>query len=101
MTFDLAAESQQFETRRWLPLYSDRRWVGQFEASFPCVPDRANHFLAVRKSIFQLTSPQEGTPLLARCHPGHSGLLSQVHLPVGGARPRPCLEDFLDMLTCR
>jgi len=36
--------------------------------------------------------------LLARCNPDHVGLLSQVHLPVGGVRYRPCLEDFLDLL---
>jgi hypothetical protein len=36
--------------------------------------------------------------LLSRCNPGHVGLLSQVHLPVGGVRYRPCLEDFLELL---
>ncbi|WP_433871873.1 hypothetical protein [Saccharopolyspora sp. CA-218241] len=36
--------------------------------------------------------------LLARTNPKHSGMLSKVHLPVGGARGRPCLEDFLQML---
>jgi hypothetical protein len=109
-------------------LYSDGKHVGELHVSYHCAPDRADNFLAVRKSMFQLTSPQEGTPLLrldfnqnankvpaahwnvhgergatsvilARCNPKHSGLLSQVHLPVGGTRTRPCLEDFVDMLV--
>jgi hypothetical protein len=108
-------------------LHSEGRHVGDLQVLYHCEPDRADRFLAVRKSMFQLTSPQEGTPLLrldfnqaankvpaahwnvhgergatsvmlARCNPRHSGLLSQVHLPVGGTRGRPCLEDFLDML---
>ncbi|MCP2255749.1 hypothetical protein LY13_004531 [Prauserella aidingensis] len=37
--------------------------------------------------------------LLARCNPRHEGLLSQVHIPVGGPRYRPCLEDFLERLV--
>jgi hypothetical protein len=36
--------------------------------------------------------------LLGRTNPKHSGMLSKVHLSVGGARGRPCLEDFLQML---
>ncbi|MFR9728994.1 hypothetical protein ACL03H_07160 [Saccharopolyspora sp. MS10] len=36
--------------------------------------------------------------ILARTNPKHSGMLSKVHLSVGGARARPCLEDFLQML---
>lgn len=39
------------------------------------------------------------TALLARNNPGHSGELAKVHLPVGGARMRPCLEDLLQMLV--
>lgn len=110
-----------------LRLYSAGKHVGDLHVSYHCEPDRQNSFLAVRKSMFQLTSPQEGTPLLrldfnqdaykvpaahwnvhgergatsvmlARCNADHSGLLSQVHLPVGGTRGRPCLEDFLDMV---
>lgn len=110
-----------------LKLHSDGKHVGELAVSYHCAPDRPGHYLAVRKSMFQLTSPQEGTPLLrldfdhamhtvpaahwnvhgergatsvmlARCNPDHSGLLSQVHLPVGGIRWRPCLEDFVDLL---
>lgn len=36
--------------------------------------------------------------LLVRNKPDHSGDLAKVHLPVGGARMRPCLEDFLQLL---
>lgn len=35
--------------------------------------------------------------LLARSNPEHVGLLSKVHLPLGGARMRPCLEDVLQL----
>ena len=37
--------------------------------------------------------------LLVRNRPGHSGELSKIHLPVGGARMRPSLEDFLQLLV--
>jgi hypothetical protein len=39
------------------------------------------------------------TNLLVRNNPDHSGELSKVHLPVGGARMRPCLEDLLQLLV--
>lgn len=110
-----------------LRLHSDKKYVGELHVLYHCAQDRDNSFLAVRKSMFQLTAPKVGTPLLrldfdqkahtvpaahwnvhgergdtsvmlARCNSKHSGLLSQVHLPVGGTRARPCLEDFLDML---
>ncbi|MBO0822439.1 MAG: hypothetical protein J2P27_01110 [Actinobacteria bacterium] len=38
------------------------------------------------------------TRLLGHNLPDHSGELSKVHLPVGGPRMRPCIEDFLQML---
>jgi hypothetical protein len=110
-----------------MSLYSEGKHVGDLHVSYHCARDQANDYLAVRKSMFQVTSPQEGTPLLrldfnqaanavpaahwnvhgergatsvmlAWCNAKHSGLLSQVHLPVGGIRGRPCLEDFIDML---
>ena len=37
--------------------------------------------------------------LLVRNRPDHSGDLAKVHLPVGGVRMRPCLEDFLQLLV--
>lgn len=110
-------------------LLSGGQPIGYLAVSFHCAPDRENRHLAVRKSQFQLAPRSEGTPLLrvdflhkshsvpaahwnvhaergatsvllARCNPKHSGFLSQVHLPVGGTRARPCLEDFLEMLIC-
>ncbi|MBV9144090.1 MAG: hypothetical protein JO115_24760 [Pseudonocardiales bacterium] len=39
------------------------------------------------------------TNLLVRNNPDHSGELSKLHLPVGGARMRPCLEDLLQLLV--
>jgi hypothetical protein len=39
------------------------------------------------------------TSLSARNNPDHSGELSKLHLPVGGARMRPCLEDLLQLLV--
>ncbi len=39
------------------------------------------------------------TNLLVRHNPDHSGELSKLHLPVGGARMRPCLEDLLQLLV--
>lgn len=112
-----------------MPLYANGKHVGDLEVSYYCAIDSAGQYLAVRKSSFQLSSPQEGTPLLrldydqaahsvpavhwnvhaergatsvmlARCNPKHAGLVSQVHLPVGGVRGRPCLEDFLELLIC-
>jgi hypothetical protein len=38
------------------------------------------------------------TALLVRQPKRHSGEFSKVHIPVGGVRGRPCLEDFLQML---
>lgn len=111
-----------------ISLLSAGKPVAKLYFSYLCSPDQAGTYLAVRKSTFQLTSLQEGPPLLrldydhkmhsapqvhwnvhaergatsvllARCNPKHHGLLSQVHLPVGGTRYRPCLEDFLEMLV--
>lgn len=36
--------------------------------------------------------------LLGRTNRDHSGLLSKLHLTVGGSRMRPCLEDFIDLI---
>lgn len=39
------------------------------------------------------------TALLVRNKPDHSGDLAKVHLPVGGVRNRPSIEDFLQLLV--
>jgi hypothetical protein len=38
------------------------------------------------------------TRVLARSNPDHNGELSKIHLPVGGFRMRPSIEDVLQML---
>jgi hypothetical protein len=38
------------------------------------------------------------TRVLARSNPDHNGEVSKVHLPVGGFRMRPGIEDVLQML---
>lgn len=102
--------------------------VGYLRAVFQCTSDTAHNYLAVHKSIFELlgfsdrqpiarldfvrdahTAPaahwnihaERGTVsrLLGRTNPDHPGVLSALHFPVGGARMRPCLEDFLHFLV--
>jgi len=115
------------EKSQSIRLLHDGAHVADLNLYYWCAPDHADSHLAVRKSSFEVRSLQEGTPLLrldylhdarsvpaahwnvhaergaasvllARCNPKHKGLLSQVHIPVGGTRYRPCLEDFLEML---
>lgn len=89
------------------------------------IADSAERYLAVAKSEFELrinrrpllrldfgrdfhsvpgchwnVHAERGavTHLLAKNDRDHSGELSKVHLPVGGMRMRPCLEDFLQLL---
>jgi hypothetical protein len=110
-----------------IPLLHNGAHVANLGIYYRCVPDQSRSYLAVRRSQFEVHSLQEGTPLLrfdyaydahsvpaahwnvhaergatsvllTRCNPKHQGLLSKVHLPVGGTRYRPCLEDFLEML---
>ncbi|OZM72652.1 hypothetical protein CFN78_13530 [Amycolatopsis antarctica] len=111
-----------------IPLYAGEKPIASLLVNFRCEPDQTGEYLAVRKSEFSISSTLEGTPLLrcdfdqkahsvpaahwnvhaergavsvllARNNRKHSGLLSEVHLPVGGSRFRPCLEDFLDMVV--
>jgi hypothetical protein len=92
-----------------------------------CTEDSVQRYLAVQKSSFEFQALGDRTPLLrldydraahtvpsahwnvhgergavshllARTAGGHAGGLSDLHLTVGGARHRPCLEDFLDLL---
>lgn len=101
--------------------------VGCLRVTFQCTSDTAWTYLAVHKSTFELlgfldrqpiarldfvrdahTAPaahwnihaERGTVsrLLGRTNPDHAGALSALHFPVGGARMRPCLEDFLHFL---
>lgn len=102
--------------------------VGYLRVTFQCTSDTLQTYLAVHKSTFELlgfsdrqpiarldfvrdahTAPaahwnihaERGTVsrLLDRTNPDHAGVLSALHFPVGGARMRPCLEDFLQFLV--
>lgn len=108
-------------------LFHQHEHVGYLGVEYQCATDRAGEYLAVRKSTFQLWSAKDSTPLvrldflhdahsvpaahwnvhgergaasamLARCNPSHTGFLARIHLPVGGVRYRPCLEDFLELI---
>jgi len=108
-----------------VPLLSKGHKVAELFVLIRLVADSADRYPAVAKSKFELrinrhpllrldfdrdmhTAPgshwnvhaERGaiTSLLARNNPDHSGELSKLHLPVGGARMRPCLEDLLQLL---
>jgi hypothetical protein len=101
--------------------------VGYLRVTFQCTSDTALTYLAVHKSTFELLGFSDRQPiarldfvrdvhtvpaahwnihaergtvsrLLGRTNPDHAGVLSALHFPVGGARMRPCLEDFLQFL---
>ena len=100
--------------------------------SVACELDSAAQYLAVKESTFDLLAVLDRTPVLrihylrepqgpptAHVHfHGHRGALSHLlsqaghphphdvsslHIPVGGSRFRPCLEDFIQFLVaeCR
>lgn len=102
-----------------------RAWL---RLSFHCVPDRAGRYLAIARSEFFLIAEGDSEPLARlefrrdsysapsahwQVHaerPTFSALLADanvkapaglasLHLPVGGAQMRPCLEDFLQFLV--
>lgn len=109
-----------------IALLRQGRKVAELFVLIRLVADSADRYPAVDKSKFELrvdrhpllrldfdrdmhTAPgchwnvhaERGTitSLLARNNPGHSGELCKLHLPVGGARMRPCLEDLLQLLV--
>lgn len=108
-------------------LTKNGKGVGYLRVLFQCTSDTTQTYLAVHKSTFELLGGFDKTPiarldfirdaytvpaahwnihaergtvshLLGRMNPEHSGVLSGLHFPVGGARMRPCLEDFLQFL---
>jgi hypothetical protein len=108
-----------------IPLLRHGRRVAELFVLIRLIADSADRYPAVDKSKFELrvdrqpllrldfdrtmhTAPgchwnvhaERGaiTNLLARNNPDHSGELCKLHLPVGGARMRPCLEDLLQLL---
>jgi hypothetical protein len=109
-----------------VPLLSNGMKTAELFVQIRLVADSEDRYPAVAKSKFELridrhpllrldfdramhTAPgchwnvhaERGavTMLLARNNPDHSGELSKLHLPVGGARMRPCLEDLLQLLV--
>jgi hypothetical protein len=112
-----------------LPLYARRQRIAGMRVSVACQMDTTGQYLAVEESTYDLFAEVDRAPLLrihyrryqqsepaAHIHVhGHRGapshLLSQtghesphemasLHVPVGGARFRPCLEDFIQFLVC-
>lgn len=109
-----------------VPLLTGGRKTADLFVSFRLQADHARRYLAVSQSIIELRVRRHpvlrldfnrsmyrapgchwnvhaerghASALLIRNDPEHSGELSDVHLPVGGARMRPCLEDVLQMLV--
>ena len=109
-----------------IPLLSNGEKTAELFVQIRLVADTADRYPAVAKSKFEVrierhpllrldfqrgmhTVPgchwnvhaERGavTRLLARNKPDHNGELAKVHLPVGGVRMRPGLEDVLQLLT--
>ena len=112
-----------------LPLYVGSQHLADMTLRVACQLDSAGQYLAVEESSFNLLAVLDRTPVF-RIHyrresPGrptahvhvhaHRGALSHLlsraghtfphdmsslHIPVGGSRFRPCLEDFIQFLIC-
>lgn len=112
-----------------LPLYAGGQQLASIKVSLACQMDSVGRYLAVEESTFNLLAALDRTPVLrihyyrsprgkpsAHLHVhGHRGALSHLlsqaghehphdmsslHIPVGGSRFRPCLEDFIQFLIC-
>jgi hypothetical protein len=115
-----------------LPLYVHGDELAKLDLSVACQLDSVGRYLAVERSSFGLLAALDRTPVLRidyrrdmhtapaahiQVH-AHRGALSHLlsraghpfphdmsalHIPVGGARFRPCLEDFIQFLIaeCR
>lgn len=110
-----------------LPLYIKGEHLAGIKLSVACTVDSTGKYLAVAESTFNLLAKLDRTPvyrihyrrtpanepaahLHVHAHRGAlSHLLSQaghaqphdissLHIPVGGSRFRPCLEDFVQFL---
>jgi hypothetical protein len=114
-------------TGKGLPLYVKGDELAKLELSVACQLDSVGRYLAVERSSFGLLATLDRTPVLRidyrrdmhtapaahiQVH-AHRGALSHLlsraghafphdmsalHIPVGGARFRPCLEDFIQFL---
>ena len=112
-----------------LPLYADGKRIAGMKISVACQLDTTGQYLAVEESTYDLLAEVDRAPLLRfhyrryqRSEPaahihvhGHRGALSHLlsqtdhesphdmaslHIPLGGSRFRPCLEDFIQFLLC-
>jgi hypothetical protein len=112
-----------------LPLYAGGQHLADMKISIACQLDSSGQYLAVEESTFDLLAILDRAPVLrihylrdqgsrpsAHVHVhGHRGALSHLlsqaghehphdmaslHIPVGGSRFRPCLEDFIQFLIC-
>jgi hypothetical protein len=110
-----------------LPLHAGGQHLASLALSMSCEIDSARRYLAVAESTFNLLAKLDRTPVLrihyyreprgkpsAHLHVhGHRGALSHLlsqaghehphdmsslHIPLGGSRFRPCLEDFIQFL---
>jgi hypothetical protein len=117
------AKAQKAQT---IPLLREGQKTAELFVQLLLVADSAGRYPAVDKSTFELridrhpllrlefdremhTAPSchwhvhaeraALTGLLIRNNPTHSGELYRLHLPVGGSRMRPCLEDVLQLLV--
>lgn len=115
-----------------LPLYVQEEELAKLELSIACELDSIGRYLAVERSSFGLLAALDRTPvlridyrrdmynapaahvqvhahrgvlshLLSRAGHPHPHDMSALHIPIGGARFRPCLEDFIQFLIaeCR
>lgn len=103
--------------------------IAHLRIMFLCTADAHDAYLAVERCDFGLYSGVDGRLPIVRldfrrdmhtapaCHwnvhaesgpatriltlgnPDHPGVFSKLHLPVGGPRMRPCLEDFLQFVV--
>jgi hypothetical protein len=112
-----------------LPLYAQGQHLAEMKISIACQLDSVGKYLAVEESTFNLLAVLDRAPVLrihfrrasnvrptAHVHfHGHRGALSHLlsqaghdyphdmsslHIPLGGNRFRPCLEDFIQFLIC-
>ncbi|MGH3783181.1 MAG: hypothetical protein ACRDRO_21785 [Pseudonocardiaceae bacterium] len=125
LAFAVELGTAETEKAQTIPLLREGSKAAELFVQFLLVADSAGRYPAVDKSTFELridrlpllrlefnremhTAPSSHwhvhveraalTGLLVRNDPDHSGELYKLHLPVGGARMRPCLEDMLQLL---
>jgi hypothetical protein len=125
LAFAIELGTAKAKEAQTIPLLRNGRRVAELFVLIRLVADSADRYPAVAKSKFELRVNRHPllrldfdrdmhtvpgchwnvhaercaiTNLLVRNNPDHSGELSKLHLPVGGARMRPCLEDLLQLL---